>query len=232
MKSYSNVTCAVLSPLDISKPERGKQFLDLLERHPFVTPTKIGNSEPIIDKFDGPTKSIGKWTDPVLWQNAKVEGSAWFGHGNKHSCIYWRLKPKNCNQNALKSFFLDTCQLFKADFGYIHLMTQEEMGSSEIPYDCNYAIDVGVTTKDLEKGIPNLCWATVFGECYGKLVNTSQQPGLHTLVEYHQQSEQTYIQLTPMISDVSQNYAAFDEVRQKRKPLLESRFSARRTVQL
>jgi hypothetical protein len=222
MKTYTNLTVAVLSPLDISSPEFGVAFFELLESNPLVVPTQIGNAEPISELYEGRTKGVLSWSDPVLWKNTntKVNGSIWFGFGKRHSCIYLHLNPKNCDQVLLKRFLLESCKLFKADFGYIHLMTQQEMESSETPYMFSYAIDTGLTTNDLKNGVPNLCWATVFGPCYENYRNAIAKLKSIAIVDHDANSDLTYLQLTDNIKDIISDYAEFNAIRTEAKEMI------------
>lgn len=220
MKPYSNITCAVLTGRDLTAKEEGKNFLTALMPFAWALPTVIGNSEPLREKYVGEQEALGHWQDPFLWKNTStaVEGSVWFGHGNLHSCIYLHLKPLGSmiRQEELTRFVSKVSQGFDADFGYIHLTTEREMADPAILRGLSYAVDTGLTTHDLIKGIPKLCWAMVFGSRYediaSRFASLKPQESLTTRLE---DGKHTLVQLNNNLVDSSDDYETFKNVRNK-----------------
>src|SRR4051794_18530782 len=77
LKDYSNVTCAVLTPIDLCAREQASRFLDLLLSNSWVAPSYIGNEEPIETLFTGKSEAEDRWEEPFLWKNNRLEGSVW-----------------------------------------------------------------------------------------------------------------------------------------------------------
>src|SRR5687768_10788840 len=101
MKAYVNLTSGVLCPSDLSGRDYGIRFLKLLEKHPWIKPDRFGNWEPVTELYQGHLEAISKWKDPFLWTSKSgAEGSVWFGHGERHGCIFIHSNPKRVDQNA------------------------------------------------------------------------------------------------------------------------------------
>lgn len=215
MKEYANITCGILTPWDVSSTARAKTVLKLLARHSWVMPTHIGNEEPIRERYLGVGEAMVHWLDPFLWKNAvsKIEGSLWFGHGENHTCIYVhsKLNAKTPNQAHWIEFLRDACTSLEADLGYLHLTTIAEAQDKDIPYASTYAIDTGITTRELVKGIPNLCWAMVLGGHYRHLADQFRRFAPTLTKELG--DDKVYVQLTDSLLGIRSNYRAFEKAR-------------------
>jgi hypothetical protein len=216
MKSYSNITCGILTPLDLSSLQSGAVFLQLLSQYELLSPTHIGNSEPISEQYNDISIGLRSWKDPFLWRNnrANVTGSVWFGRGSSHSCVYVHLSPlQGSLYDEDLSFFLQkACPVLVADIGYIHLTTQDEFSDTDIPYECTYAIDTGLTTNDLRKKVPKLSWGTYFSGAYKEIVQrfrTFSPPVIMT----EPTSDSIYVQLTDSMTSILDDYQIFKKVR-------------------
>ena len=108
-------------------------------------------------------------------------------------------------------FLIDACSVLHADFGYIHLTTDKEMSDPSTPYDYTYAIDRGVTTHDLTKGIPNLSWAMVFGGPYTSLIDHFRRLSVANIRDLSE--GRFYVQLTDSLDEIRNDYATFNDVR-------------------
>jgi hypothetical protein len=219
MKKYANIMCGILTPLDTTSAEKGKLILEALARHPWAAPTHVGNTEPIRNHYSGPGTCASNWADPFLWKNdsSKIEGAVWFGRGKKHSCLYIGGDPKRTSfdQGKWINLLTDLCSALRADFGYIHLTTNEEMSDANIPHDCSYAVDRGLTTHDLNKGLPKLCWAMLFGKRYELAVkHLSHVADVVSKIETTQ-SGHVFVQITPQLTDILTDYPAFNEARKE-----------------
>jgi len=228
MKEYANITCGILTPFDMTPVEKGGLIFELWSRHPWALPTHFGNVEPVRRRWTGVPDATIHWLDPFLWKNniSKVSGSVWFGRNQKHSCLYLNLKYTNAlsKHDDWVRFLTDACGVLKADIGYVHLTTSREMADPDIPYDCTYAVDRGLNTHDLRKGIPNLCWAMVFGGKYHDVVERMHQISVASVRRINEC--QTYLQLTPSMENVIDDYKAFNDIRLKvRRELGDDFFS-------
>jgi hypothetical protein len=216
MKPYSNITCGVLSPLDLSSPEFATAILQLLARYAFISPTHAGNWEPLKDKYTEISGGISHWKNPFLWKNTRsgTTGSIWFGRGLSHSCIYVHASPhqSSASDPDWVSFLIDACGLLEADIGYVHLTTQDEFADADIPYECTYAVNTGLTTTDLLRGIPKLCWGTYLSGPYKEIGLRFKKLSLPIIVAEPRENA-FYVQLTPAMDSVSKDYQVFKNVR-------------------
>lgn len=216
MKHYQNIVCGVLSPIDLTDTAYCPMVMELLSRHSWILPTHVGNYEPIRTSYSNTPDALGLWADPFLWKNihTKIRGAIWFGRKKQHSCLYVNLKPQRhlFRQHDWVLFLKDASNTLKADYGYLHLITEQEFADQSIGYERLHAIDVGITTRQLKVGIPNICWSMVFGAPYEKLVerlrHTSMQSVLTDLTD-----QIAYLQLTPSLFDILDNYSSFKDAR-------------------
>jgi hypothetical protein len=208
---------------------QGEKFFNALEPFVWAVPNIIGNSEPLREKYRNPQQALSLWHDPFLWKNSlrKAEGSVWFGHKKMHSCIFLHLKPGThpVQQNEMTRCLVELSERFNADFGYVHLTTDREMVDPTLPHELNYAVDTGLTTHDLSKGIPKLCWAMVFGPRYasvGARFEAAQTQGV--LTRRTANGQHTLVQLTPDLTELSADYEAFQKKRDEVKRIVGADF--------
>jgi hypothetical protein len=195
-------------------------LLSLLSRHAWASPSHFGNDEQTLDRCSDNARALTMWADPVLWRNeqTRAEGSVWFGRGAAHSCFYLRnrapLRNGDHHQRAWVELLADTCIALEADFGYLHLTTQSELAQN---YAAAHAIDTGITTHDLRKGIPDLCWAMVFGPRYRVVSERFRNlTGLAELREI-QATGHVVVELTESLFSIATDYEKFDAWRREVK---------------
>lgn len=215
MKHYTNITCGVLTPKDLSSREHGELVLRLLARHSWVLPSHVGNTEPIRTPYVDPESELTRWEEPLLWRNDRsgATGSVWFGRGTMHSCLFLHVpSPRGSSpQEAWINFLVDACGTLEADIGYVHLTTDKEMSQS---YEAASAIATGMTTHDLQKGVPNLCWAMLFGKPYQAVSQRFRSaPSLSSFKELPQ-AGQILVQLTSSMASIETDYRGFEDLRQ------------------
>jgi hypothetical protein len=214
MKPYAAITCGVLSPLDLSGDLMGRAVLKMMGRHPLALPTHVGNVEPMRTPYEGINGGISHWADPFLWKNkkTKISGSIWFGTSNRHGAFYVSQDLEKASLTAQVPWvelLLDACRTITADFGYIHLTTKQELDEC---YEAAHAIDLGITTHELRKGLPNLCWGMYFGDPYRELSKRFEDLDLKAIriVEGG-----VYVQLTDSLEDILRSYLKFNEERMR-----------------
>ncbi len=57
---------------------------------------------------------------------------------------------------------------FDGALGYVHLMTQAE--HDDCGYDACYEIELGISEHGLKKGLPNICWAMIWGQPFIEMI--------------------------------------------------------------
>jgi len=213
----------------LAEKSSGAQLLDLLiQTAPDLSPEFYGNFEPVRTPF----RSIGEvsWKPPFLWKRTagvRADGAVWFANPDNHSATYLRITGRRQPTDQVVAFVQASAVALSLDFAYVHLMTEKETKAPRISYDMWYPIDIGVTSSDLRKGIPNVCWAMVLGPPYVRMIGRERLLSAPCFAVRELSDEHLYLQLTAKVEDVQEDFEEFDELRQKLKAHLgESVFLA------
>lgn len=228
------LVAGLLTPLSLAEISSGAQLLDLLIRTaPDLTPEFCGNFEPVRTPF----RSIEEvpWKSPFLWKRTtgvRADGAVWFANPDNHSATYLRVAGPRQPTDQVVAFVQASAVALSLDFAYVHLMTEKETKAPRISYDMWYPIDIGVTSTDLRKGVPNVCWAMVLGPPYVRMIGREKLLSAPCFAVRELSDEHLYLQLTARVEDVHEDFEGFDELRHKLKAYLgESVFLAPNTAQ-
>jgi hypothetical protein len=220
MAKGDRIVLGVLTPEDLERSAPAERFLRLLvSEFPDFSPEFHGNLEPVRVPFTTVEECISKWSVPFLWRRKRpaVEGAIWPGSGT--TAIYVGAGVRGWESDRLEAFARSMCELLHPDFAYVHLMTEAERDRE--PYDLWYPIDIGITPHDLKKGIPNLCWLTVFGPPFVERVRAAAS--LLTdgaLPAADANSERIVVRVTPTVEGVRE-YSSFQAQRSAIKTILD-----------
>ncbi|MGA7614896.1 MAG: hypothetical protein WBX15_06920 [Thermoanaerobaculia bacterium] len=222
----------LLTPLSMDDASSGARVLDILVRTaPELSPEFYGNFEPVKTPFQSIEESVGWWKPPFLWKRTKrvrVDGAVWFTNRGNHSAVYITVKARRPPIEQAVAFIQAAALTLSADLAYVHLMTEEETKSSRGTYDTWYPIDIGITTHDLKNGIPNVCWAMVFGPAYVRLIGREKLRTAPCFDVKDLADEHVYLQVTADVEAIQQDFQDFDDLRQRiREHLGEQFFLAR-----
>ncbi|MEJ7568468.1 MAG: hypothetical protein WKF41_09405 [Gaiellaceae bacterium] len=149
-------------------------MLGLIERLlPDVYPARWGNFEPIRTVADA-TRLSDVWRDPFFWfsERRQAYGNVFFRNevdSNIFSSIGVEASSKRIDGAGAVALLKALSAEFEADFGLLHVL-----GPRELEKPTPYGTGLGgpkrtepvlmVTHHILKQYIPNLYWATVFGE--------------------------------------------------------------------
>ncbi|WP_218080316.1 hypothetical protein [Anthocerotibacter panamensis] len=210
-----------LTPINLGAKQLGKQFLSLLQDHMFdFSPERIGNYEPIklAYNFNEIDACLDFWENPFLWKRRKprVLGNVWMSYPNQHSSVYITANSKQLDPQKIVEFFKATSHLLQVDFAYLHFLAEPESESWDVQQKL-MPFRQGVTTHDLRKNIPNLCWATVFGKPYTRLFLLERILCAPAPIIQEIDKDTIYIQLSQDIFDLKSHYESINLVREKVK---------------
>jgi hypothetical protein len=219
----------ILSPRPLSTKEEGRAFLELLcNSMPELAPQRYGNYEPLKALFDCVRleEALEAWKWPFLWKRRQplAEGNVWMRDPKVHAAIYVSTQAKSVDEARLIMFFQEAVNLVRADFSYLNIMTKEEVDAAEkneIAHQMIAPFTQGVTTHDLRKYLPNICWATVFGPPYVQLFGRERLLSAPAAVVQELADETIYIQLSESLLDPKWKYDDFNAVRREVKEYLD-----------
>jgi len=240
MKRLDRIAINILTPLNMASREYGDDFVELItSEFPFLSPDKYGNLEPLRNTYVEGQKDrmLDCWGNTFIWSRSRpfVEGDVHFRRGPRptHSWIVIRL-DKKVNIIDVVRFLQKIAVRFGADFASVHYMAQEEV--AEILGDLANGVSNPrllfdnprnglhrniVTSHHLQRFLPNLYWATIFGppyvDLFGKeLLLTAPAFQVTELAE-----KCVYMQLSPNPLDFASDYASQNRSRQHIKDYLD-----------
>lgn len=211
----------LLTPRSLDDAASAVRFLELLTRTaPDLSPEFYGNFEPVATPFHAIEAVVASWKPPFLWKRrtgAKADGAVWFGNPGNHSAMYVRAKAGRQPEEQAVTLVQAGATALSADFAYVHLLTGVETKSPRVSYDMWYPIDIGVTSHDLRKGIPNVCWAMVLGPPYVRMIGRDRLLSTPCFGSKALSDEHVYLQVTATIEDLRRDFEGFEELRQRLK---------------
>ncbi len=98
------------------------------------------------------------------------------------------------------------------------MLTQPEF--DEFGYEVCCTIENGVFEHGLKKGIPNVCWAMVWGEPYIDLIGKSVLNNAPVVVAEQLSDRHIYTQLTPDLFSIRDDYSIYQRKREELKDYL------------
>lgn len=217
----SRLVVGLLTPLSLVDSTYGKHFLELLvQTAPDLSPELYGNFEPLKTPFRSAAESAPSWKPPFLWKRTtgqRAQGAVWFGNPGSHSAIYLTATGRRQPADQAIAFVQAAAMEFSIHFGYLHLLTEQETEAPQTTYDMWYPIDIGITSNDLKKGIPNVCWAMILGPPYVRLIGRDRLLSASCFCVKELSREHVYLQVTAKIEDLREGFEDFEEVRRRLK---------------
>jgi len=214
----NRVVFGILTGQPMSSEESGRQFLTVLQSiAPDLMPQKYGDTEPIRRQFcfSKIDDALQLWKDVFLWRRKKPKllGRYWAGtnHGI-HDVVYISIESCQLDIQLLINVLFEESRAFNATIGYIHKTYNEEKNDLEFYKKSVMPFNQGLTTYDLRKGLPGICWAMFFGEPYITLFGRElllTSPAFKT----KELSNGIYLQLTDNIDVSEKEYVEFNSIR-------------------
>jgi len=236
MKTNKIVSVETLSRRTMLKPS---DFLDRILLHDKVLslmrPTKWGWWEPAthpwdlssLDSFIPPDR--GGNADAVIWVrngNLKAEGN--FGVSDKpnesaprsrHAREWIHCELDTFPQAALIDYIQQSTIEVDCDISFVHFIANDEkqIRYCETEFEGCFinTVDLSFVTSTLEYWLPNLPWATVFGEAYVRMFGMERLLSAPAFKVEKLSDSAVYIQLTENLSDLETDYAGFHANRLK-----------------
>jgi len=229
---------SLLLPIDIDDLSYGRFFFKILQEvYPDLMPRKYGDTEPLKNVFDGDVekmmstcwqpKSVSPhrfhqfiWKPQLKGTLAFWDFSSLHGQQKLHSSLLLSGNPKKFRIADIKLFYREWIKHDPADIGHIHILAEPEFNHYKRYHnEMLWALNIGYTTLELKKYIPNLAWGMFFGRPYVEMMGLQKLLSAPAfLVE--QWHDGVYIQVTENIEDTFKNYEEFDGLRTQIKKYL------------
>jgi hypothetical protein len=198
----------LLSSLSRSR-EDGTALLNmLLSEAPDLAPGVYNNFEPINIPFTTVEKALPIWQDdPFLWKHRKgirAEGSVWFANPNCFTNVEISTRSPVFSPQSFLRILKFCAERFNAALGYVHLMTQSEY--DDCGYEPCYSTELGIIEHALKQGIPNACWAMIWGQTFIEMIGAEVLLTAPTHVTTELPGGRIYTQLTRDLFSVRDDY--------------------------
>jgi hypothetical protein len=213
-----DLNLGILTPKVLASRDDARALLRLLcQSVPELAPEYYGNFEPLTERFNPADleNALKAWKYPFLWKRRRPrsEGSVWMENPNMHTSIYILTQSHSVDLSKLCAFLQASVLLLGADFGYLHLVTEAESASPNA-HDMLTPFCPGLTTHELRKHLPNLCWATVFGPPYVELFGRERILSAPASIVEEFAQNTICIQLSESLLDLQSKYDEVNAVRQ------------------
>lgn len=226
----TEICLRILTPKNLNDHKDAIALLGLeVELMPEIVPEKFGSWEPLKNEFV--VEKISEivtecWAhEGFLWSRKKPfavgsiqfqVGKACFHSGVKVDCALGAVPQ--CN---LVKFLQKSSEYLNADLSILHLLNPEDMergakNRTVVPA-ANGECYFGITTHDLNKYIPDVYWAMIFGPAYVKLFGLEKLLSAPFYVVQQIGPEMVYMQLSKNVEDMRTNFSEVDKVRTKVK---------------
>lgn len=204
------VEIGILFSSSISSRGAGLRFLESLP--PVFYPKKFNNFEPINKEFNEKTAkaALDLWMEDLLWRPKTPRTCGSFFSGKmrrRHDVVKFDTTAKALGSLDLIDLFGSIDRNFGIDFAYIYIGTDEERDLGREYYFQHMEPYKVLLTDDLQQGLPNLTWVTVFGEPYRELFgNRLESAPAHRVVPLE---TSVLVQLTEKPESVSKSFSEF-----------------------
>ena len=213
------------SSLSLFKPADFLSAVKLqCEMLPEYLPEKFGWSEPLLKVFDVndvesliPSDRDGL-ADNVWWKRTgrrRAEGSWMTSWGHRsgtgrgtHSSVSISVFD-SCFQDKLIAYLKSASVHNKCDFSFIDVATKGYEPLARVNGMAPYGGGMSCTTHVMRHWLPDILWATVLGPAYVRMFGKDRVLASPAYVVKELGPETIYLQLTPKLEDIEEN---FDEV--------------------
>jgi hypothetical protein len=240
-KNKKEVNVQILSRRSMLKPE---DFIARLRHHcealPKLLPERWGFWEPLKNIFDFAQldKMIpndrGGAADNWIWKRNKVpkaSGSldvAWIsgveGVLNTHASEHIEYDLGTVDTKEVVAYVQDSCLKFDGDLAIIDSCTLEYYERYMVVHDRYEGAYIGnsfsVVTHTLRHWLPDVYWGTVFGSAYVKMFGLEVLLSAPAFLVKKLSNEAVYIQLSPNLQDLYDDFDAVQKVREAVKDYL------------
>ncbi len=218
----------VLTPKASPSTEEAKKLLALfVQVMPRWTPERYGNTEPLQERFDpsNPEAALTAWREPFFWSRSKprADGQVFMGRSLRHTAMHLRaqFRPVSAEASAIRELLQQASAILAADFAYLHFFSPQELDSPTFQQEM-MPFRRGLTTHDLRRGLPKLCWATIFGPPYVRLFGKERLLRVPAAAVKEIADDLVYVQITENLEDLEKDFAGFEQSREAVMDALDS----------
>lgn len=232
----SKIVFKLLTARSLGSHKDGHLILNLWKKHlPGLLPDRIGNYEPIREKFDPDNleAALALWQDPFLAvkKKPKMYSSVWMRMGPWPPRASWLIKAdcNSVNQEALCNLLREAPNALEADFACAHFMNAPEIERGLVNGTVSFVSKRGeeafklerrvlefaflLSSQELERCIPELYWATVFGPPYVEMFGRERLLSAPAYKVEALGPDRVLVQLSERLDDLEKRWDEVEKVR-------------------
>jgi len=209
----SKILISLLTDEDTQQIRFGDAFLRPLFSNSFLKPEFASNFEPINNPVGSEDEALPYWiANPFFCRRKKkIASTCSVYHTGTYGSGALILDAEYVQSFDWMALFQQLVVTSKAHYGYLHLITDQELNSSTLSTENAHAFFLGAFSKNIGRGFADLAWANFFGARWMKKADLSYLAGncarCEPVLDGH------LICLTPSINDLKQAYPRFDEAK-------------------
>jgi len=222
----TKVVFELLSPLSLTNREDGRRILDLWKVYLCaLLPDYYGNWEPIDRRFEAQDIEhvLDAWQWPFLAKRTawSMQSSVWMRKDSQRLHAIWDMSFNYgaVSEGELMQFLKAASLALRADFACLHLLTPNEIQvgrASQFVSALNKKATqfmFSVNSQDLQRRLPELLWATVFGPPYVGMFGREQLLSAPASRVDSLSSDAVILQLSDALTDLEEHPREIENTR-------------------
>jgi hypothetical protein len=190
----------------------GRRFLSmLLERHPKFMPMSFGGGDPSEELFDVEdfAPALAYWRG-CMWsykrRKPRLDGLLILNDTRNHDMLDVSVFLKDITPEEILLLFREVISLFPCDFAIINPITGNEPPR---PREITQPLSI-LVTLGLQRYLPDVTWAMLMGPPYVRLFGVDRLRDTPAAIVEPWGPEAIYLQLTTRMTDVRDDWPAFE----------------------
>ncbi len=221
------VELSLLTSNRLETAEEAYTYLELIQSIEGITPDLWNTCEPVNIPFvTGCEQQIlSTVLSTFFWRHSRprVDGAVNVQPSSYKYRVHGGLSLRSPSQKPLADYlqFMSLgCTRFDVHYGYIHEMAINETekavasGAAGLLNPEKQTYSYRIVTHRLLKWLPDLCWVNVFGQPYIDMFGREKLLSAPAYDVHGMEGGCIWLQLSPSLKDVANNYEEFEAVRQ------------------
>jgi hypothetical protein len=220
--AHYQFTSGLMFPRAGDKPFVLSILRDINSYAPEFLPVRYGQFEPLRSIFDlkNPDEVIGEKDNYLLWTTKAGPFGQWTTGMHlprkRHNELSFYGEATLIDVRPVRALLRALVFAHGVDYGWMHALCDEEFETYQSTrYEAVRPFNTGPSTYVLQKWLPNLAWGNVFGKPYIDLIGRKKLLRCPAYLVEEWTDDVVYIQLTDDINSIAENFAQFEESRQK-----------------
>jgi hypothetical protein len=216
------ILISLMTEADTANQAFGRTLLEYLYGKAELAPEHVGNYEPVANRAESVDDALLHWRNSLfMWaRRHSITSQGTVFHRSLHGQASIIFEATYRPTFDWWTLFVELAGLTKAQYGYLHLVTDQERARSDLGPQRMQSFSLGAFSKTVSQGLLQLGWADHFGTNWFPLINMDRIS--LDAAKIDRSSGSLTFSVTPRLDDVVSNYDDFDN----RRNTLKQAFSA------